>query len=143
MSTRSDSMQEVVAVVAPDLKAAGFRKRRHSFNRTTAPGVVQVVDFQMAAYRVPPGSPVPPGLVDGSFTVNLGVYLQDPGLPWLDGLVTEQDVSDHLEHEERLFAQASSLVSSRVDLFDLDRDTRNRVLEEMADLRRRSLRRDQ
>ena len=68
-------MGAVVAAVAPDLKAAGFRKRRHSFNRTTASGVVQVVNFQMHSYRVPPGSPVPPGLVDGSFTINLGAYV--------------------------------------------------------------------
>jgi hypothetical protein len=71
-------MRAVVAAVAPDLKAAGFRKRRHSFNRTTEPGVVHVIDFQMWPYRVPPGSPVLPRLVDGSFRINLGVYVDAP-----------------------------------------------------------------
>jgi len=69
-------MRAVVAAIAPDLKDAGFRKRRHSFNRTTEPGVVQALDFQMAPYRVPPGLPVPPALVDGSFTVNVGVHVE-------------------------------------------------------------------
>ncbi len=75
MSTRSQRMHAVVAAVAPELKGAGFRKQRHLFNRSTEPGVVQVVDFQMAQYRVPPGMPVPPALVDGSFRLNLGVYV--------------------------------------------------------------------
>jgi hypothetical protein len=74
VSARSAAMRIVVAAVAPELEDAGFGKQRHSFNRTTEPGVVQVVDFQMQPYRVPPGSPVPPGLVDGSFTINLGAY---------------------------------------------------------------------
>jgi hypothetical protein len=74
MTNRSDAMRHVVAALAPELKNAGFRKRRHSFNRTTEPGVVQVVDFQMEPHRVPPGSPTPAGLVDGSFRIELGVY---------------------------------------------------------------------
>ena len=75
MSTRSERMGAVVAAIAPDLKAAGFRKRRHLFNRSPDSDVVHVVDFQMPQYRVPPGMPVPPGLVDGSFRLNLGVYV--------------------------------------------------------------------
>jgi hypothetical protein len=74
MSTRSDAMRDVLAALAPDLKSAGFRKRGRCFNRSTEPGVVHVIDFQMQPYRVPPGSPTPPGLVDGSFRIELGVY---------------------------------------------------------------------
>jgi len=68
-------MKEVVTAIAPDLKIAGFRKRRHCFNRSTGLGVVQVVSFQMPQYRVPPGWPVPPGVVNGSFTINIGVHV--------------------------------------------------------------------
>ena len=67
--------REVIDAIAPDLKATGFRKRRNTFNRVAGTGVVQVVNFQMARYAVPPGEPVPPRLRDGSFTINLGVYV--------------------------------------------------------------------
>ena len=36
-------MASVVSKVAPLLKRAGFRKRRHGFNRATTDGLVQVV----------------------------------------------------------------------------------------------------
>jgi hypothetical protein len=68
-------MRDVVAAIAPDLKVVGFRKRRHGFNRSTGLGVVQVVSFQMPQYRVPPGWAVPPGVVNGSFTINVGVHV--------------------------------------------------------------------
>jgi hypothetical protein len=58
-------MAAVVADAAPLLKRAGFRKRRHSFNREAEPGIVQVVSFQLGRnlYR--------------RFTINLGVYVPE------------------------------------------------------------------
>jgi hypothetical protein len=80
-------MTEVVAQAAPVLKAAGFRKRRHSFNRTTEPGLVQVLNFQMSAFGPPgPGAEQHraaveaiglPGPWYGQFTINLGVFVDE------------------------------------------------------------------
>jgi hypothetical protein len=68
-------MTEVVVAVAPTLKAARFRRRRHSFNRTTDAGVIQVVSFQMGPYRPPNAHESGGGRLYGKFTINLGVYL--------------------------------------------------------------------
>jgi hypothetical protein len=75
-------MAAVVADAAPLLKRAGFRKRRHSFNRETEPGIVQVVNFQLGRnlYR--------------RFTINLGVYVPEMVLDEherRDGWVNEYD----------------------------------------------------
>jgi hypothetical protein len=70
-------MARVVSDIAPSLKSSSFKKRRHSFNRTTDDGIVQVVSFQMGP-RLPPGAePVPPIRLDlyGKFTINLGVFI--------------------------------------------------------------------
>lgn len=68
MATPSaDAMGHIVALVAPTLKAAGFRKRRNAFNRSVAGQLVHVIDFQMGTYL--------PGTMYGEFTINLGVYL--------------------------------------------------------------------
>ncbi|HEX6952153.1 MAG TPA: DUF4304 domain-containing protein [Gaiellaceae bacterium] len=71
-------MAAVVADVAPLLKSAGFRKRRHAFNRTTEPGLVQVVHVQMGPFE-PPGSEgiSLSGSLYGRFTINLGVYVPE------------------------------------------------------------------
>ena len=80
-------MSQVVAQAAPILKAAGFRKRRHSFNRSTEPGLVQVLNFQMSAFG-PPGEGAEHnraarevvGLLGpwyGRFTINLGVFVDE------------------------------------------------------------------
>jgi hypothetical protein len=74
-----------VRVVQPLLKAGGFTKQRNTFNRTTAPGVVQVVNFEMPR-RSPPTRP--PGsahvarlnsdidaVMYARFRVGLGVWL--------------------------------------------------------------------
>jgi DhnA family fructose-bisphosphate aldolase class Ia len=39
-------MQQVVSEVAPALGAAGFRKRRNTFNRAAETGMMHVVSFQ-------------------------------------------------------------------------------------------------
>jgi hypothetical protein len=77
-------MKDVVSGVAPLLKRAGFRKRRHAFNRTPEPGLVHVLNFQMGPFDPPgPGSEAHvaalesldmPGYLYGRFTINLGVY---------------------------------------------------------------------
>jgi hypothetical protein len=88
----SEQMKAVVAYVAPLMKEHRFKKRRHSFNRPTADGLVHVLDFQMGAYE-----PIPPNLSlaekeryvetrtrifgsfsnSGTFTVNLGVHVPE------------------------------------------------------------------
>lgn len=80
-------MSHVVAQAAPVLKAAGFRKRRHSFNRSTEPGLVQVLNFQMSTFG-PPGRGAERnraareaiallGPWYGRFTINLGVFVDE------------------------------------------------------------------
>lgn len=72
-------MEAVVAQVRPVLKAADFRKRAHTFNRTLEPGMVQVVTFQMGRYG-PPGVVQVPGLREslyGLFSVHLGVFIEE------------------------------------------------------------------
>lgn len=80
-------MAYVVAQAAPLLKAAGFRKRRYVFNRTTEPGLVQVVKFWMGPFQ-PPGlgselhraaleSMGQRGDVYGTFRIDFGVYVPE------------------------------------------------------------------
>lgn len=79
VSEYSEAMAEFVRRVHPELKKAGFRKRRHAFNRSAEEGVVQVVSFQMGP-KLPPGAePIPPIRPDlyGLFTVNLGVAVRE------------------------------------------------------------------
>jgi len=74
----ADAMAAIVASIAPSMKAAGFRKRRHTFNRRVGDdGFVQMLNFQMGAFD-PPGTVEIPGLrpnLYGRFTVNLGVFV--------------------------------------------------------------------
>jgi hypothetical protein len=80
MTTKpADAMAAVVTGVAPLLKAAGFRKKRHTFNRSVEPGMVHVVNFQMGSYEPPGTTDVAPFRVStyGKFTVNLGVYVSE------------------------------------------------------------------
>jgi hypothetical protein len=86
-------MARIVAMLAPLLKAAGFLKRRHSFNRTTADGLVHVVALWMAP-REPPAWTEVPGLrerVFGSFRLDLGVRVPEmtrtgtTPTTWVDG----------------------------------------------------------
>jgi hypothetical protein len=75
-------MAAIVKAIHPRLKDAGFRKRRHTFNRSAEPGVVQVVNFQMGQ-KLPPGTePIPPIRLDlhGLFTVNFGVAIEEAWL---------------------------------------------------------------
>lgn len=82
MTTPAETMAEIVKAVHPRLKDAGFRKRRHTFNRSAEPGVVQVINFQMGQ-KLPPGAePIPPIRLDlyGLFTVNFGVAVEEAWL---------------------------------------------------------------
>lgn len=74
----SAAMARVVSGVAPTLKAAGFKKVRHAFNRVAEPGLVHVVSFQMGQFPI--GAYEVPGLrpnLYGKFTVNLGVFVRE------------------------------------------------------------------
>jgi hypothetical protein len=73
------AMETVIAAAAPQLKTRGFRKRRHTFNRTRERGAVAVLNFQMGRSE-PPRSYVIPGFRDnlyGQFTVNLGIAFEE------------------------------------------------------------------
>ncbi|MBC3761829.1 DUF4304 domain-containing protein [Quadrisphaera oryzae] len=72
-------MREVVAHVHPVLTAAGFRKRRHTFNRTVERGLVHVIKYQLGPAD-PPGVEEVPGVhmnLRGLFDVSLGVYIAE------------------------------------------------------------------
>src|SRR5436190_639656 len=81
----AQAMKDVVGSVTPLLRRAGFRKRRHTFNRMPEPGLVHVLNFQMGAFNPPgPASEAHvaalesldiPGDLYGRFTINLGVYV--------------------------------------------------------------------
>jgi hypothetical protein len=75
----ANKMATAVKAVAPMLRKLGFKKQRHVFNRETEPDLVQVIAFQMGQHQ-PPGAYEIPGLREnlyGSFTVNLGVFLEE------------------------------------------------------------------
>ena len=75
-------MAALVKAIHPRLKEVGFRKRRHTFNRSVEPGVIQVINFQMGQ-KLPPGTrPIPPFRpnLHGRFTVNLGVAIEEAWL---------------------------------------------------------------
>jgi hypothetical protein len=72
-------MAEIVGDQAPLLKSAGFKKRRHSFNRVVSDGLVHVVHFWMAP-KEPPAWTEVPGLrerVYGQFRLDFGVYVPE------------------------------------------------------------------
>lgn len=75
----AQAMEQVVRDVAPTLGAAGFRKRRHTFNRRAEAGIVHVVNFQMGPYEPPGTEEIPPFRLNlyGKFTVNLGVFVPE------------------------------------------------------------------
>jgi hypothetical protein len=73
-SEASDALKSVVLSAAPTLTAAGFSKRRNAFNRTTEPGVVQVLSFTLEKAAGGRAAATSSGR---RFNVNLGVYLQD------------------------------------------------------------------
>ncbi len=82
MTTPAETMAAIVKALHPRLKEAGFRKRRHAFNRSAEPGVVQVISFQMGRNLPPRAEPIPPIRLDlhGLFTVNLGVAIEEAWL---------------------------------------------------------------
>lgn len=79
MSEYAETMKQIVAAVHPILKEAGFRKRRHTFNRESEPGLVQVLNFQMGPYEPGPQYEFPPIRVNlyGKFTINLGIFIAE------------------------------------------------------------------
>jgi hypothetical protein len=79
VTSASLAMKAVVEDVRPVLRAAGFRKRAHTFNRTVEPGLVHVVTFRMGPFD-PPGLVEIPGVREnlyGLFSVHLGVFIEE------------------------------------------------------------------
>ena len=79
MTPEAERMAFIVREHVPLLKQAGFKKRRHCFNRLTADGLVHVVVFWMAP-KEPPAWTEVPGLRErryGSFRLNFGVYVPE------------------------------------------------------------------
>lgn len=75
----AQAMAAVVKFSAPTLKAEGFRKRRHSFNRATTDGMVHVINFWQAP-KEPPAWTEVPGLRErlyGTFRIDVGVWLPE------------------------------------------------------------------
>jgi hypothetical protein len=76
----AEAMKQIVAEAAPLLKSAGFKKRRHTFNRPAEDGLVHLFNFQMGPYD-PSGRPdVLAGIrvnMHGLFTINLGVFVPE------------------------------------------------------------------
>jgi hypothetical protein len=80
MSTEAAAaMKNIVAQVAPMLKDAGFRRRRHGFHRRTEDGLIDVVHFQMGPYEPPGTVEIPPYRRNlyGRFTINLAIFCHD------------------------------------------------------------------
>jgi hypothetical protein len=72
-------MRAIVDEQAPLLKEAGFKRRRHSFNRFAGDGLVHVVYFWMAP-KEPPAWTEVPGLRErlyGSFRLDFGVHVPE------------------------------------------------------------------
>jgi hypothetical protein len=72
-------MAEVVQACAGILRDAGFKKRRHSFNRRTAAGLTHVVNFWQHP-KEPPAWTEVPGLRErryGTFRLDFGVYVPE------------------------------------------------------------------
>ncbi|MCJ1700419.1 DUF4304 domain-containing protein [Rathayibacter festucae] len=89
---QADRMVEIVAGSASLLKEAGFRKRRHSFNRVAGDGLVHLVFFWMAP-KEPPAWTEIRGLRErlyGTFRIEFGVHvpsmnrLHTPRSSWIN-----------------------------------------------------------
>lgn len=77
MTANGEIAKTIGAALGVPLKAAGFRKRANSFNRTTADGLVHHLSVQLGSFD-PSGIHAVPGLIPdlyGRFTVNLGVHV--------------------------------------------------------------------
>lgn len=59
-------MAALVKAIHPRLKDVGFRKRRHTFNRSAEPGIIQVINFQMGQRSL-----------QGQFTINFGIAIEE------------------------------------------------------------------
>lgn len=75
-SSYAQRMDEVQALLASKLKAAGFRQRGRNFNRSEEDGVVQVINFQLWPAPIGGRSLLGDGRY-GTFAVNLGVYIAE------------------------------------------------------------------
>lgn len=77
MTENGEIAKTIGAALGVPLKAAGFRKRANSFNRSAQDGIIHHVSIQLGSYD-PSGIHAVPGLIPdlyGKFRVNLGVYV--------------------------------------------------------------------
>lgn len=128
-----EAMAAVVSSIAPIMKAAGYRKRRHTFNKPVGDdGFVQVLTFQMGAFD-PPGTVEIPGLrpnLYGRFTVNLGVFV--PAIQ-RGGLIEREWYSEcHCQLRKRIgeLLPEQSDVWWRLDHQDVEADSAAAVEEQ-------------
>ena len=78
-TAHAQAMEQIVREIAPTLKAVGFQKSRHRFNRDVESGMVHAVSFQMGPFEPPGTEEIPPFRMDmyGKCTVNLGVFVPE------------------------------------------------------------------
>jgi hypothetical protein len=78
---QAKALDELQSKLRPRLLELGFRVRKRTSNRSTADGLIQVVQFQLGRFD-PTGTYQIPGLREnlyGRFTVNVGVYVPEVG----------------------------------------------------------------
>jgi hypothetical protein len=78
-STNVAHLDLVQAFATGLLRPLGFRHRGRTYNRSTEPGIVQVINLQASQFSVgpEPGASEHNATNHGRFTVNLGVYIAE------------------------------------------------------------------
>jgi hypothetical protein len=121
-SDLAKKLDEVIKVVAPILKMAGYKKRGNTFNKCVEPGIIHVVNFQMAPYMFNNVNEILPFRHNlyGSFTINLGVFILE-----VHNAVHGWKVSDFVSEPEcEIRMRIGKLLSDGTDLWwDLSGDT--------------------
>ncbi len=114
-------LDSVQAHLAAFLMPLGFRKKGRTHNRTTAGGLIQIVNFQMGEYPIGEGYVVP-GLREnlyGKFTVNLGVLL-----PFVWETECQKPTAEFVQdHHCTIRSRLSTLAFGADSWFDLTADT--------------------
>lgn len=111
----AESMERIAGLIGAFLKARGFRKRRHTFNRSTPDGLVHVVNLQMGTHPVGDHAEIPGFRQNlyGKFTVNLGVFV-----PELYREMLQRDPAEFVnEYDCSMRARFSDLVQTDGDLW--------------------------
>ena len=95
-SSQAEKVDAIQAAVHAALKSKGFKKQGRVFNRSTADGLIQVIQLQMGRHDPPGTVHIPKYREDryGWFTVRLGVYV-----PEVDRLLRPFDEARRFIHE--------------------------------------------